>query len=110
LRPAGRDSLATLITGLRGTQYDVLIVTGHTDRLGAESYNQTLSQRRADAVRDYLIVNGIPINDVRAIGQGESQPVTTLQQCPDTMPRTTLIPCLQPDRRVEVEASATRIP
>jgi outer membrane autotransporter protein len=109
LRNEGRQSLDVLVEGLRNLQYQVLIVGGHTDRLGAEAYNQALSERRANSVRDYLVQSGIPANDVRATGYGESRPITTAQQCQgDSSP--TLIACLQPDRRVEVEVSATREP
>jgi hypothetical protein len=71
--------------------------------------NQALSERRASTVRNYLIQSGIPANDVRATGYGESKPVTTLQQC-QGQAGAALIACLQPDRRVEVEVSGTRNP
>jgi outer membrane autotransporter protein len=108
LHQAGRDSLATLVTGLRGMQYEVLIIEGHTDRIGTEAYNQALSERRANSVRDFLTGNGIPANNVRATGYGETRPVTTLEQCPPNQSRDALIACLQPDRRVEVEVSGTQ--
>jgi OOP family OmpA-OmpF porin len=107
LRPAGRDSLAGLVRDLRGMEYEVLIVSGHTDRIGAEAYNQALSERRANAVRNFLISGGIPANNVRAMGYGESQPVTTPEQCQGQR-GAALIACLQPDRRVEVEVSGAR--
>lgn len=110
LRPAGRQSLDVLVEDLRGFTYEVLIVGGHTDRIGSEEYNQALSERRANAVRDYLVQSGIPAADVRATGYGESRPVTTAQTCPASMARAELISCLQPDRRVEVEVSGTRNP
>ncbi len=50
-------------------------VAGHTDSQGAESYNQTLSQQRADAVRQYLISNGASADMLTARGYGEAQPV-----------------------------------
>ncbi len=50
-------------------------VTGHTDSRGSDAYNLKLSQRRADAVRDYLTANGIAANRLDTVGQGESQPV-----------------------------------
>jgi OOP family OmpA-OmpF porin len=110
LRPAGRDELAALVRDLRGMQYEVVIVEGHTDRLGADAYNQSLSERRASTVRAYLIDSGLPATAVRAIGLSESRPVTTLQQCPPDQARSALIACLQPDRRVEVEVSGSRNP
>ena len=74
-------------------------MTGHTDRLGSQAYNEKLSLARADAVRDYLISKGVPKDKIEAIGMGEKQPVV---QC-DQKNRKELIACLQPNRRVDVE-------
>lgn len=53
-----------------------LTITGHTDSVGSEAYNQKLSERRAQAVADYLISSGIPsANIVNVIGAGELQPI-----------------------------------
>lgn len=54
-----------------------LIVEGHTDSQGAEDYNQRLSQRRADAVRDYLVQKGYPSDHIQSRGQGESSPIAS---------------------------------
>jgi OOP family OmpA-OmpF porin len=86
-----------------------LILGGHTDRIGSEAYNQALSERRVASVRNYLVQNGIPANEVRAVGYGETRPVTTLQQC-QGQSGAALLACLQPDRRVEVEVSGLRNP
>jgi outer membrane protein OmpA-like peptidoglycan-associated protein len=109
LQAEGRQSLDVLVEDLRGFTYEVLIVGGHTDRIGSDEYNQGLSERRANTVRDYLVQSGIPAADVRSTGYGESRPVTTLQQC-QGQAGAALISCLQPDRRVEVEVSGTRNP
>ena len=50
-------------------------VAGHTDSKGSDAYNMDLSQRRAEAVRDYLISKGIAADRLTAKGYGESQPV-----------------------------------
>lgn len=52
-----------------------LIVEGYTDSQGSKSYNQGLSQRRADAVRDYLVQRGYPANHIQSRGRGESSPI-----------------------------------
>ena len=52
-------------------------VNGHTDWIGPESYNDLLSQRRADAVRRYLVAAGVSAERLEAAGFGESQPVAT---------------------------------
>jgi outer membrane protein OmpA-like peptidoglycan-associated protein len=77
----------------------VVLVTGHTDRLGSDAYNQDLSLRRANAVRDYLVFKGVPRDRIETLGMGEKQPVV---QC-DQKDRKALIACLAPNRRVEVE-------
>ena len=50
-------------------------VAGHTDSLNSDAYNLSLSQRRADAVRDYLVSKGIAADRLTAKGYGESSPV-----------------------------------
>ncbi|MDR5865706.1 OmpA family protein [Halomonas koreensis] len=52
-------------------------IEGHTDAVGPASYNQDLSQRRADSVADYLAGQGIDADRMRTVGYGESQPVAT---------------------------------
>ncbi len=74
-------------------------ITGYTDRLGSDSYNQKLSERRANAVRDYLVSKGIDGGRLNAVGKGEANPVV---ECNDKK-RADLIKCLEPNRRVEVE-------
>jgi OOP family OmpA-OmpF porin len=77
-------------------------VVGYSDRLGSEQYNQQLSAQRAQAVVDALIAQGLPAQNVRAEGRGESDSVTG-NTCADGMPKSQLIDCLAPDRRVVVE-------
>lgn len=50
-------------------------IAGHTDAVGTEGYNQSLSERRARAVRDYLVANGIAAGRLTARGYGESEPI-----------------------------------
>jgi len=52
------------------------VIEGHTDSTGSDSYNQELSQRRAEAVRNFLVSNGITGDRIVARGYGESYPVT----------------------------------
>jgi len=82
------------------TSISDITITGYTDRLGAEKYNQKLSERRANAVRDYLVSKGIDGSRLKAIGRGEENPVVT--DC-NQKKRADLIECLAPNRRVEVE-------
>jgi outer membrane protein OmpA-like peptidoglycan-associated protein len=50
-------------------------IEGHTDSVGSERSNQILSERRANAVRDYLIANGISDDRLTAVGYGETRPI-----------------------------------
>lgn len=84
-----------------------VVVTGHTDRLGSPAYNQRLSQRRAEAVRDYLVAQGMPAAQLQAVGKGESEPKVT--DCKQKA-RKDLVACLAPNRRVEVEPLTVEIP
>jgi OmpA-OmpF porin, OOP family len=111
LRPDGRAALDDLVSKLAGVSLEVIIAVGYTDRIGGDAYNLRLSQRRAQAVKDYLVSRGIEANRVYTEGKGKSNPV---RQCPDPKAGTAvanrqqLIQCLQPNRRVEVEVVGTR--
>ena len=66
------DQVANALLDVRARN---LIVEGHTDSQVSESYNQGLSQRRADAVRDYLVQKGYPADRIQARGMGEGHPI-----------------------------------
>jgi len=109
LKPAGKQQIDTFAAELRGTDYDFITVTGHTDRIGSPAYNQKLSTRRAEVVKAYLEDSaGIPGSKIRARGADGSDPVTKPGDCKGNKPTKALIACLQPDRRVEVEVTATK--
>ena len=78
-------------------------VNGHADRLGTPQYNQKLSERRAEAVRAYLVSKGTDAGKVDTFGFGKTLPV---KSCPDQA-RKSLIECLAPNRRVVVEVQGT---
>lgn len=75
------------------------IVHGHADRLGAADYNQRLSEKRAAAVRDYLVARGVAAQNIQMAGFGSTMSQTGCNQ----KERRALIDCLAPDRRVTVE-------
>jgi OOP family OmpA-OmpF porin len=75
-------------------------ITGYTDRLGSTKYNQKLSERRANAVREYLVGKGVDSSRLKAYGKGKQNPVVT--DCKQKK-KSELIECLAPNRRVEVE-------
>ena len=102
LKPEGKAAIDSQVVGKLAQiqKLEVVLVTGHTDRLGTEAHNQKLSQQRADVVRDYLVSKGVDKAKIETIGMGEKQPVV---QC-DQKNLKQLIDCLQPNRRVEVQA------
>ncbi len=103
LKPEGIQMLdSEVIPKLKSELFEVVFVTGHTDMLGSFEYNDALSKRRADRVKEYLASQGIDTNIIIAHGAGESSPVVI---CDEKLPRKQLIECLQPNRRVEVEAN-----
>jgi OmpA-OmpF porin, OOP family len=109
VRPEGRAALDTFAAELAGTAYSSITVEGHTDRMGTPEYNLALSQRRAEAVKEYLVrIKGLDEAKVNATGKGETQPSTKPEDCQGKGARAELIGCLQPDRRVEIEVSGTR--
>jgi len=79
-------------------------VNGHADRLGSPGYNQRLSEKRAEAVRAYLVSKGADSAKVEVFGFGKTLPV---KSCPDENKRAALIECLGPNRRVVVEVQGT---
>lgn len=109
VKPAGRLELDKLATDLRGVDFDVINVTGHTDRIGSHAYNQKLSTRRAEAVNAYLVQSGgIPAHKINAKGVNGSDPVTKPGDCLGHKATPALITCLQPDRRVDIEVTGKR--
>jgi len=66
-----------LIAQIKTVPLDVVIAVGHTDARGSDSYNQRLSERRAEAVKAYMLNQGIPAERVRTEGRGETQPVAS---------------------------------
>ncbi|MGH8751078.1 MAG: OmpA family protein, partial [Burkholderiales bacterium] len=107
LRERGKNILGDFASNLQNTNYEVITVIGHADRLGAPQYNQKLSEKRAAAVKAFLMDQGIPPNKIYSAGKGSTQPVTTKAQCKN-LKRKDLIACLQPDRRVDIEVAGTK--
>jgi outer membrane protein OmpA-like peptidoglycan-associated protein len=75
LKPEAREKLAK-VSGILLAYPDLKVqVEGYTDNVGSEAYNQTLSQQRADAVRDYLVSQGVQPGNVTSTGYGLTNPV-----------------------------------
>jgi len=108
LRPEGKAKLDDLVGKLKALKLEVIIAAGHTDRIGSDAYNQTLSEKRAQAVKAYLVGKGVEANRVYAEGKGEKQPVTGDTCGKSEKKSKKLIDCLQPDRRVDIEVIGTK--
>jgi OmpA-OmpF porin, OOP family len=77
VKPAGKKSIDEAIAKMKQLDVEVIIATGHTDSRGTDAYNQKLSERRATAVKNYMVSQGIPAAKISTLGKGETQPVAT---------------------------------
>ena len=77
LKPEGRAKLDDVALKLSqpGVQMDSMTITGHTDAVGGAASNQRLSERRAEAVKSYLVGKGVDGAKIRTVGRGLTQPV-----------------------------------
>lgn len=112
LSDLGKDNLTTFADSAKKLKaLEVIIAVGHADRIGSPAYNQKLSEKRAAAVKDFLVGQGIAANKVYTEGKGEAQPITgkTCEKLgADSGKNKKLVDCLAPDRRVELEAVGTK--
>ncbi|MDF7675463.1 OmpA family protein [Neisseriaceae bacterium ESL0693] len=113
LRPEAADTLNQLATRLSDSNVQAVRVEGFTDFKGSDAYNQTLSERRASTVADYLVNRGVPADKISSAGYGKSQARMT-ETCQAEVAklgkkvsaakkRLELIDCIAPDRRVDVK-------
>ncbi|MGZ8854012.1 MAG: OmpA family protein, partial [Thermoanaerobaculia bacterium] len=93
---------------LQGATFDSIIAIGHTDPIGSKAYNQKLSERRADTVKQYLVSKGIASERISASGKGLTELKVTMADCKASKGRKALIECLQPNRRVDISVSGTK--
>lgn len=70
-----RTNLSNLAASLRKYPETEVLIVGHTDSIGSESYNRSLSERRAKAAANFLAMNGVPMSRLEATGRGEVEPV-----------------------------------
>lgn len=98
LKPEGKAKLDDLIGKMAGMNLEVIIAVGHTDWIGTEQYNQKLSERRANAVKEYLVSKGVEKNRVYTEGKGELQPIASNKTAEGRAK----------NRRVEIEMVGTR--
>ena len=98
IRPDARAKLDDLVSKLAGVNLEVIVAVGHTDSIGTHEYNMALSQRRANAVKQYLVSKGIEANRIYTEGKGKTQPVADNRTAEGR----------QKNRRVEIEVIGTR--
>ncbi len=77
LKPAARERLAKVSGILLAYPTLRVQIEGNTDNVGGEEYNQTLSEKRAFSVRDYLVSQGVNGNSLTAVGYGKTRPVAS---------------------------------
>jgi outer membrane protein OmpA-like peptidoglycan-associated protein len=99
LKPGAREKLAKISGILLAHRGLSLQIEGHTDSVGGDEFNQQLSERRADSVRDYLAEEGVPASFMTAKGFGKTQPVASNESAEGR----------QRNRRVELVVSGDAI-
>src|SRR5581483_10258273 len=77
LKPAAREKLAKIAGIILSHPGLMLNVEGYTDNVGSDDYNRVLSEKRANAVRDFLIQQGVGSESITAEGLGRSDPVAS---------------------------------
>jgi outer membrane protein OmpA-like peptidoglycan-associated protein len=77
IRPQDVPVLEEAVRTLKAEGLPTVVATGYTDSVGSDAYNDKLSMRRADSVRNWLVEHGIPRNKIVAEGKGERDPVAT---------------------------------
>lgn len=97
LTESGMEQLDEILEAA-GEYVPMVDITGYTDRIGAEAYNQELSESRAQAAKAYLVSQGVPEGRIRAVGKGAADPIVA---CPD-LQGDALKECLAPNRRAEI--------
>ena len=98
VKPEGKKVLDGLVAQANALNLEVIIAVGHADAIGTDAYNQKLSERRAAAVKAYLVSKGVPANRVYTEGKGEKSPVADNKTKEGR----------SKNRRVEVEVVGTR--
>ncbi len=79
-------------------EFKLVLINGHTDKIGATAYNQKLSEHRANQVKEYLTSQGVDASRLQAVGKGESEPVVACNGIRGKK----LVECLAPNRRVVI--------
>jgi len=111
LTPEGRTRIDNTLREMRGSgiRLNAISIVGHTDPIGSFDFNKRLSLARANSVRDYLVAQGVPANIIQTDGRSFSELKVTEADCRaqgKARNRAALIACFEPNRRVDIRASA----
>ncbi len=101
LQPAGKQALDELAQKIKEVNLETVISTGYTDSFGSAAYNLKLSQRRAMAVKNYLVSQGIPADKIYIEGKGKSDYRVDPKSCHGNFHQR--VACQAPNRRAVVE-------
>lgn len=75
LKDAARTNITNLATSMKNNPETNIMVIGHTDNVGSDSYNYTLSERRAQSVKDFAVTNGVSSSRITIQGKGKTEPI-----------------------------------
>jgi OmpA-OmpF porin, OOP family len=101
LNTKGKEDLDSLVTELgKFKELNTIQIIGYTDRLGTQDYNEKLSYNRAQTIKQYLTLKGIPSQIINTIAKGSEDAV---KECQGISEKKQLIDCLAPNRRVIVD-------
>ena len=89
-----QQSLDDIVSVMKKNESIKITLNGHTDAIGKSNYNLFLSKKRAQAVHDYLVMNGIKKGRIRAVGKGELEPKVNCAPCTKSQ--------MRKSRRVEI--------
>jgi OOP family OmpA-OmpF porin len=98
LKAGDKKELDAAAAKIKPMKIESITVTGHTDNVGTDAYTQNLSERRAEAVKKYLVGKGVNAGQIQTHGKGESQPVADNKTADGR----------SKNRRVDVEVKAAK--
>ncbi|RQO68691.1 hypothetical protein DBR44_14445 [Aquitalea sp. FJL05] len=120
LRADAKNELDPLVAKLKAHAGQGVLngveIDGYTDFMGSDKYNNALSQKRADAVKEYFVNAGVPAEKVAAVGKGKADAKMS-DECKSKFPKyaknkkqnAEIKACIEPDRRVDVVIDAVKV-